>query len=260
MGFFTNLLNIICYLPLLGALFIVFGLKREQTKAIKTLATVVAGWTSRCRCRCGSSTSRRASRSSSPTVRVDPVGGLELPRRCGRDLDPPDPAHHLARFISVYSSFTAITHREKEYYVFLLVLQTGMLGVFVSLDFILFYVFWEVMLVPMYFLIGSGAGRASYTPRSSSSSTPWSAPSSCWSASSPLLLQLERARGGWPRGPRNAPTFDVTELFKIAPQVPAGCSSGSSSRSSSGSRSRCRCSRSTPGCRTPTSRLPRRVR
>jgi NADH-quinone oxidoreductase subunit M len=64
----------------------------------------------------------------------------------------------LLGFISVYSSFSAITEREKEYYIFLLLLQTGMLGVFCSLDFILFYVFWEVMLVPMYFLIGVWGG------------------------------------------------------------------------------------------------------
>ena len=52
------------------------------------------------------------------------------------------------------SSWTAITERVKEYYIFLLVLQTGMLGAFMSLDFLLFFLFWEVMLVPMYFLIG----------------------------------------------------------------------------------------------------------
>ena len=56
--------------------------------------------------------------------------------------------------IAVLSSWTAITERVKEYYVFLLVLQTGMIGAFVALDFLLFFVFWEVMLVPMYFLIG----------------------------------------------------------------------------------------------------------
>jgi len=56
--------------------------------------------------------------------------------------------------IAVLSSWTAITERLKEYYVFLLVLQTGMIGAFVALDFLLFFVFWEVMLVPMYFLIG----------------------------------------------------------------------------------------------------------
>jgi NADH-quinone oxidoreductase subunit M len=57
-------------------------------------------------------------------------------------------------FIAVLSSWTAITERVKEYYIFLLVLQTGMLGALMSLDFLLFFLFWEVMLVPMYFLIG----------------------------------------------------------------------------------------------------------
>src|SRR5258705_2974691 len=57
-------------------------------------------------------------------------------------------------FIAVLSSWTAITERLKEYYIFLLLLQTGMLGAFMALDFLLFFLFWEVMLVPMYFLIG----------------------------------------------------------------------------------------------------------
>jgi len=61
-------------------------------------------------------------------------------------------------FIAVLSSWNAITDRVKQYYIFLLFLQTGMLGVFVALDFFLFYVFWEVMLVPMYFLIGVWGG------------------------------------------------------------------------------------------------------
>src|SRR5206468_11424602 len=61
-------------------------------------------------------------------------------------------------FLSILSSWTAITERVKEYYVFMLILQTGMLGVFISLDFFLFYIFWEAMLVPMYFLIGIWGG------------------------------------------------------------------------------------------------------
>src|SRR6185437_4176828 len=60
--------------------------------------------------------------------------------------------------LAVLSSWTSIDTRVKEYYVFMLMLQAGMLGVFVSLDFFLFYVFWEVMLVPMYFLIGVWGG------------------------------------------------------------------------------------------------------
>jgi NADH-quinone oxidoreductase subunit M len=54
--------------------------------------------------------------------------------------------------------------RLKEYYAFLLMLETGMLGVFFSMDFFLFYIFWEVMLVPMYFLIGIwGSDRRLYS-------------------------------------------------------------------------------------------------
>ncbi len=65
--------------------------------------------------------------------------------------------------IAILSSWSAIHVRTKEYYILLLLLQTGMIGVFVSLDFFLFYVFWEVMLVPMYFLIGVwGSDRRLY--------------------------------------------------------------------------------------------------
>src|SRR5437588_1319985 len=64
----------------------------------------------------------------------------------------------LLGWISILCSWTAIEDRVKEYYVWFLVLQTGMLGVFMSLDFFLFYVFWEVMLVPMYLLIGIWGG------------------------------------------------------------------------------------------------------
>jgi NADH-quinone oxidoreductase subunit M len=64
----------------------------------------------------------------------------------------------LLGFIAILSSWTAITLRVRQYYIFLLLLQVGMLGVFCALDMFLFYVFWEVMLVPMYFLIGIWGG------------------------------------------------------------------------------------------------------
>ncbi len=60
--------------------------------------------------------------------------------------------------IAIVSSFTAIKDRVKEYYLFMLMLQTAMTGVFVALDMFLFYVFWEFTLVPMYFLIGIWGG------------------------------------------------------------------------------------------------------
>jgi NADH-quinone oxidoreductase subunit M len=65
----------------------------------------------------------------------------------------------LMGFISIFCSWSAIRDREKEYYAMFLLLQTGMIGVFVSLDFFLFYVFWEVVLIPMYFIIAIWGGE-----------------------------------------------------------------------------------------------------
>ncbi len=63
----------------------------------------------------------------------------------------------LLCFLAALVSFN-ITNRVKEYFAFYLLLEAGMIGVFCALDFFLFYVFWEVMLVPMYFLIGIWGG------------------------------------------------------------------------------------------------------
>jgi NADH-quinone oxidoreductase subunit M len=60
----------------------------------------------------------------------------------------------LLTTVSLYYSARVINDRVREYFFLFLLLATGMLGVFVSLDFFLFFVFWEVGLVPMYFLIG----------------------------------------------------------------------------------------------------------
>jgi len=67
----------------------------------------------------------------------------------------------LLGVIAVVCSWSYIRERgrEKEYYIMLLLLQTGMIGAFVSADLFLFFVFWEVMLVPMYFLIGIWGGK-----------------------------------------------------------------------------------------------------
>lgn len=60
--------------------------------------------------------------------------------------------------ISILSTWTAIEERVKEFMIFFLLLEIGMVGVFLSLDLFLFYVFWEFTLVPMYFLIGVWGG------------------------------------------------------------------------------------------------------
>src|SRR5215217_4096248 len=56
--------------------------------------------------------------------------------------------------IALLSSWVGIEHKVKEFAIFLLALEAAMIGVFISLDLFLFYVFWDAMLVPMYFLIG----------------------------------------------------------------------------------------------------------
>ncbi len=60
--------------------------------------------------------------------------------------------------LAILSSWTAIQSRVKEYMLAMLILETGMLGVFISLDLLLFYIFWETMLIPMYLLIGVWGG------------------------------------------------------------------------------------------------------
>jgi NADH-quinone oxidoreductase subunit M len=66
----------------------------------------------------------------------------------------------LTTFLSVLAAAASwpIEKHVRPYWILFLLLETGMIGVFVSLDFFLFYVFWEVMLLPMYFLIGIWGG------------------------------------------------------------------------------------------------------
>ncbi len=61
--------------------------------------------------------------------------------------------------VSILASFNSIHKMEKEYYALLLLLQFGMTGVFMALDTFLFYVFWELILIPMYFIIGIWGGK-----------------------------------------------------------------------------------------------------
>jgi NADH-quinone oxidoreductase subunit M len=125
----------------------------------------------------------------------------------------------LLTFISVYSSFTAVTKREKEYYAFLLLLETGMVGVFCALDFFLFYVFWEVMLVPMYFLIGIWGG-----PRKLYAAIKfflYTLAGSVVMLLAIIALYFFNTSGFlWWKGLGNAPTFDIVHFQEIASQIP----------------------------------------
>ena len=61
--------------------------------------------------------------------------------------------------LTLISSWSSVKKKVKEFTFFMLFLEVGMLGVFVSLDLFLFYIFWEAMLIPMYFIIGIWGGE-----------------------------------------------------------------------------------------------------
>ena len=154
------ILSIVTYIPLAGALALVFLFPKEKTGAIKAFATLIAGidllvslplWFAFDRAKAGYQFVERAS--WIPSLGVDYHFGIDGISLLLILLTT------LVGFIAVYCSFTAIQERQKEYYVLLLLLQTFMIGTFCCLDFFLFYVFWEVMLVPMYFLIGVWGGE-----------------------------------------------------------------------------------------------------
>ena len=117
----------------------------------------------------------------------------------------------LLGWISILSSWTAIENRVKEYYVWFLILQTGMLGVFMALDFFLFFVFWEAMLVPMYLLIGIWGGpRKLYAAIKFFLYT---------LAGSVLMLLGILFLYFHHHGETNVYTFSIRELYKTAPHI-----------------------------------------
>ncbi|HEX6694059.1 MAG TPA: NADH-quinone oxidoreductase subunit M [Longimicrobiales bacterium] len=61
--------------------------------------------------------------------------------------------------IAILGSYEYITRREKLFYAMMLLLETGVIGVFCALDLFLFFMFWEIMLIPMYFIIGIWGGE-----------------------------------------------------------------------------------------------------
>ncbi|MES1242324.1 MAG: NADH-quinone oxidoreductase subunit M [Acidobacteriota bacterium] len=125
----------------------------------------------------------------------------------------------LLGVLAFLSSWSAIHNREKEYYFFLLMLQTGMLGVFMAMDFFLFYVFWEVMLVPMYFLIGIwGGARKLYA---AIKFFLYTLAGSVLMLLGILALYFYNSTGllGW-AGLGNAPTFSILQFHDIGASIP----------------------------------------
>ncbi len=154
-----HILSIVTWLPTLGALVILALFKKNQGNAIKKFATVWFGL---------------AFVASLALLKYDRVaGGMQfledhqwIPIIGARYQMGADGVAvllvvltTLLGVIAALSSWRYIEKREKEYYVLLLLLQTAVVGVFTSMDLFLFYLFFEVSLVPMYFLIGIWGGE-----------------------------------------------------------------------------------------------------
>src|ERR1700687_151618 len=154
------ILSLIAYVPLAGALAIVFLFPKDKTGPIKAFATAVAAlavasslplWFLFDRGKDGYQFVEHAS--WIPSLGVEyrfGIDGISLVLLL---------LTTLMGVIAVVCSYSAIAERQKEYYVLLLLLQTFMIGTFCGLDLFLSSVFWEIMLVPMYFLIGVWGGE-----------------------------------------------------------------------------------------------------
>jgi len=157
-----GILNIITYIPLIGALVILFFVNKSNARAIRVVATATAVvdflvslwlWPNFDRAATGAKMWQfRETYEWIPSLGVKYDFGIDGIALLLILLTT------FMGIIAIVSSYSAIHHREKEYYTLLLMLQTGMLGTFCALDFFLFYVFWEIMLVPMYFIIGIWGG------------------------------------------------------------------------------------------------------
>jgi NADH-quinone oxidoreductase subunit M len=157
-----GILNWVTYIPLFGALIIVFFVGKEKHSAIRGIATAVAVldfvvslylWFNFDPKATGTAMWQfRETYSWIPSLGVNYDFGIDGIALLLVMLTT------FMGIIGVVCSYSAIEHRQKEYYVLLLLLQTGMIGTFCALDFFLFYVFWEIMLVPMYFIIGIWGG------------------------------------------------------------------------------------------------------
>ena len=151
------MLSLIVWSPLVGAL-IVLMLPKEKVRAIQTVSFVAAGVAFAA----SLALLLQFDRSTAAMQFVERwlwIPSLNVQYFLGLD-GLSYPLVLLTTFMSVIAlvGSLGIKDRVKEYFFWFLVLEVGMLGVFVALDLVLFYVFWELTLVPMYFLIGVWGG------------------------------------------------------------------------------------------------------
>src|SRR5579883_2125759 len=159
MNFITsNILTIVTFTPAVGALLLLL-FKRENTRAIRTFAVIVTLLTFVFSLHLIAHFDR-----TNPDFQF----AIKIPWIPAYGIDYSMGIDGISVFLIVLATLLSplavlaswsVHARLKEYFIFMLLLETGMIGVFASLDLFLFYVFWEIMLIPMYFLIGVWGGE-----------------------------------------------------------------------------------------------------
>src|SRR5215210_8961764 len=153
------ILSIVTWLPTLGAIIILALFKKEQGNAIKKFATAWFGLAFIASLLLFTYDKAKGGMQFLEDLPWIPVIGARYQMGADGVAVLLIVLTTLLGVIACLSSWKYIEKREKEYYVLLLVLQTAVVGVFSSMDLFLFYLFFEVSLVPMYFLIGIWGGE-----------------------------------------------------------------------------------------------------
>ncbi|HKR59418.1 MAG TPA: NADH-quinone oxidoreductase subunit M [Pyrinomonadaceae bacterium] len=155
----TNILSIVTWLPTVGAIIILALFKKNQASLIKKFATAWFGLAFVASLLLMGYDRARGGMQFLEDHTWIPVIGARYQMGVDGVAVLLIVLTTLLGVIAALSSWNYIEKREKEYYVLLLLLQTAVVGVFASMDLFLFYLFFEVSLVPMYFLIGIWGGE-----------------------------------------------------------------------------------------------------
>ena len=208
------LLALITFVPLAGAVIVMLAFKKEQKDAIKWFATAV--------------TVLDFLLSIPLWTRFDPtVAGFQFVQKVSW-IPAIGVSFHLGvdgisvllvllttltMIVATLCSYSAIVDREKEYYVCLLLMATGMLGTFMAIDIFLFYVFFEITLVPMYFLIGIwGGSRKLYAAIKFFLYTLFGSVLMLLGILALYFVNYKLGTGTF--------TFDLTQLYAVGPKIP----------------------------------------
>lgn len=155
----THILSIVTWLPTVGAIIILALFKKNQASLIKKFATAWFGLAFVVSLLLLGYDRARGGMQFLEDYQWIPVIGARYQMGADGVAVLLIVLTTLLGVIAALSSWKYIEKREKEYYVLLLLLQTAVVGVFASMDLFLFYLFFEVSLVPMYFLIGIWGGE-----------------------------------------------------------------------------------------------------